>query len=238
MLFLACMALPLHLVFLACSFVTKIGLHWTAPGTLAAFTAFAAWLEAPGRPSRRIWARLGLALAIAISGLVYFFTFAPATLVGMVSNGVQMSGINHGERLRTDEITEVLGYPEVGERVRALAEASPEAFLITTNYTLSSALWFYSGHPFHVIMGSRIGAQYDHWDPFASLLGRDAIYVDTSPIPSREDVWTNLHKAFAEVSLDPPFVSHGHGVEARTYYVARCRRFRDDIFTPLQSIHR
>lgn len=237
-LFIVCMAAPLHLVFLAASLVTKVGLHWTAAGTLAAFSSFGTDVAAQAPRRRQISALVGAALALAVSGLVYIFALAPARLVSAVSEGAQLSGVNHGRPLKTGEITEILGFPEMGEKVRDLAAETPSPFLITTSYALSSTLWFYSGQPFHVIMGTRIGAQYDHWDDFPSLLGRDAIYIDTSPIDSREDVWSNLREAFEEVSLAPAIVAHGGGIEARTFYVARCRGFRKDVFTPLQSIHR
>ena len=241
LLYVFCMAAPLHVAFLIVSIITKVGLHWTAPGTLASFSAFGAWMSVGGSRLRRAACALGVALAVAVSGLVYFFSLDPSGLVGLVAGGMQISGVNQGRALKTQEITEILGYPQMGDEIRAMAEkARPSGsppFLFTTSYALSSTLWFYSGEPFHVVMGTRMGAQYDHWDDFGALLGRDALYIDTCPIDTREDVWTHLHEAFEGVTLEPPIVTHGRGVEARTFYVARCRRFRYDVFTPMKSIH-
>ena len=88
------------------------------------------------------------------------------------------------------------------------------------------------------VMGTSIGAQYDHWDHFRKMLGRDALYVDTNPIDKRIDVWTNLHEAFDSVVLEKPVVTYGHGVQARTIYLARCYNFHKDIFTALKATNR
>lgn len=241
LLFVFCMAAPLHLAFVAISLVAKVGLHWTAPGTLASFSAFGAWMADGGSRARRTLCGVGVALAVGLSGLVYVFALAPSGLVSLVSGGVQISGVNQGRALKTQELTEILGYPQMGRDIVTMVEGArakgADPFLFTTSYALSSTLWFYSGVPFHTIMGSRMGAQYDRWDDFPSMLGRDAIYIDTCPIDSREDVWERLHAAFDEVTLEAPITTSGRGVESRTFYVARCRRFRRDIFTPLKSIH-
>jgi len=236
----ACLALPIHLFFFACAFVTKAGIHWTAPGTLAAFGAFGWWLAAgPWTLARKSLLAVGLALGLAITGVVYVAALSPATVVGLVRGGVQMAGVNKGRTLTVNELAEIFGYPAGAAHIHAVADdlrargATP--FIFTTNYALSSALAFYSGETVRVVMGTRIGAEFNRWDDYPSLLGSDALYVDTMPVDQREDVWRLLHEAFEKVEPLEPFPTEARGVGSRTFYLVRCTRFRDDVFTPLKT---
>ena len=80
LLYVFCMATPIHAFFLGCSLVTKIGLHWAAPGTLAACMALGMWLDAPSRRASRgiqACAGLGLVLSLLISGTIYLAALSP-----------------------------------------------------------------------------------------------------------------------------------------------------------------
>lgn len=237
--FFFALAIPIHALFFALSFKVKVGIHWTAPGTLAASCILGAWIDGAGK---RMAAAVGVALAVAISGCVYVAAFSPATLLGAVSGGIHLAGINKGQQLSSAEVAEIVGYPEAARHLHAILEEERarggDPFLISTNYTLSSVLAFYSGDDWHVIMGSRIGAEFDRWDDYPSLLGRDAIYVDTSPVPQREDVWQRLGQAFGRLEIDPPFPTRARGVGSRIFYVVRCRRFDHDVFTELKTSQR
>ena len=152
---------------------------------------------------------------------------------------VQVSGVNKGQPVSGDTLAELLASPQAARHVAAVADEmrarGAEPFIFTTNYAFSSVLAFYSGERVHVVMGTRIGAEFDRWDDFPSLLGRDGLYVDTSPIPSREDVSRHLGEAFASTELDPPFTVAVDGVGLGTFYLARCSRFSRDVFTPLKT---
>lgn len=242
LLYVFCMATPIHAFFLACSIVTKIGLHWAAPGTLAACMALGIWLTRPRRweaLATRAVLVTGVALSLLLSGTIYLAALSPASLLSLASGGIHMTGVNKGQPVSGDQLAELLAYPAAARHVSAVADGmraqGSEPFIFTTNYAFSSALGFYSGRPVHVVMGTRIGAEFDRWDDFPSLLGRDGLYVDTSPIPTREDVWQRLREAFASVELDPPCTISVAGVGSCTFYLARCSRFSRDVFTPLKT---
>lgn len=241
-LFLFCMAVPIHAFFLACSLLTKIGLHWAAPGTLAACMALGTWLADRDRLDRRsvrAWTACGVALSVGLSAIIYLAALSPATLMSAVSGGIQLSGVNKGQPLSGTHLAELMGIPEAARHVAQVAtemrSRGGRPFIFTTNYTLSSALEFYSGEPVHVVMGTRIGAEFDRWDDFGSLIGRDGLYVDTSPVPSREDVWSRLQAAFESLSLDAPFITTTPGVGSAPFHLVRCSRFSRDVFTPLKT---
>jgi hypothetical protein len=243
--FLLWMVLPMQGFFLLCSLRTNIGLHWTAPALVAMSVAFGWWVGTPdpSQATRRVWAVVALVMAAGLSSLLFIAALSPATLllgVNAIVSNAHVAGINKGEPLRSSEIAEILGYPPAARHVHDVAvemrAQGSQPFFITTNYALSSALAFYSGElDFHVIMGNRIGAEYDRWDDYPTMLGRDAIYVDTSEIPTRVDVRTVLHQAFDDVQLDPPFRTEAGGVGSRTYYIARCHHFSHDIFTAMKT---
>ena len=237
-----CVALPIHLVFLGLSLLVKIGLHWAAPGTLAACCALGWWVDAFAGRVGRLLAWMGLALAFLISGVVFTAVFSPATIISLVSSGVQMAGVNKNEPLTVNEMAEIFGYPAGGRYVHQTAEQlrakGSDPFIMTTNYALSSALALYSGERLHVIMGTSIGAEYDRWDDFPSMLGRDALYVDTSAPWKREDVWRHLTAAFERLEPLPPHPTEAKGVGSRTFYAVWCRNFRTDVFTPLKASNR
>jgi 4-amino-4-deoxy-L-arabinose transferase-like glycosyltransferase len=237
--FLSFMVWPIHGVFLLAGTRTKLGLHWAAAGTLAALALAGGWIVAGGAARRRL-AVLSLATAVPITLLLYATVLAPATVLGLVSGGLQLRGVNQGKRLEVGQIAEVLAYPALAAELAALPEQPAlrlrKPFFFTTNYTLSSALTFYSNREWHVIMGTSVGAEFVRWDDFAPYVGCDGVFVDMVPLHERMDVWEKLLGCFERVEELPARQLTVRGVGTRTFYPVLARGLRQDALTSPQHV--
>jgi undecaprenyl-diphosphatase len=188
MLLLVCASVPVFLFFQVWSFVTKVQANWAAHAYVTAAVAVAGWVQArtgagsPG-PARRRLRRLLLA-GILLPALVVPLGFYPDAL-GWV--GVRPPAFLDlvSKRLR--------GWPELGRIVGEAAAAAPRPpFLASDRYQIASQLAFYvPGQPrvYNANFGRRMN-QYDLWDGWEALLGRDGLVVmygtPEAPAPLRE----------------------------------------------------
>jgi 4-amino-4-deoxy-L-arabinose transferase-like glycosyltransferase len=194
LLLLACLSVPVFLFFQVWSFVTKVQANWAAHAYFTAAVAAAGWRESwvDWGEHRRGTRRLnGLVLAsILLPALVLPVGFFP-DLLGIFGARVPAAVDLVSKRLR--------GWPELGEAVaEVMRSAPPSPFLVSDRYQIASELAFYvPGHPrvWNANFGRRMN-QYDLWDDWDALLGRDGLFVTYG----NGDPPAETRTAFQEVS--------------------------------------
>jgi len=224
------MALPILLFFLMTSFVTRVGLHWALPGYLSILTAVPVWVDENQKAGRRWLGSLyRLSIATSLAATLFFLSILvwPGLFVPWVSSlGIHHREINQGKALNSQSLTEIFGYPQLGERVSQdlgqLGGQLVDPFVFTDSYSLSSVISFYAWIDAKTLLFTSTGGDYDRWNRFENYRGRDALYVDTAPIGSRPDINQVLHQAFSRVvPLDSLTVQHG-SINSGTFYFAHC----------------
>jgi hypothetical protein len=120
---------------------------------------------------------------------------------------------------RTDFATDLVGWPEVGARLRAERDALPapeRAFVFSHRLQLSAPAAFYGGDALGVTrLGGRRDA-YDDWTDRAALRGRDAVFFcDDFHYMRPEEPFRRCDDA-GELRI----IRHGRHV--RTFFFWRC----------------
>jgi 4-amino-4-deoxy-L-arabinose transferase-like glycosyltransferase len=154
-----CAAVILAL-FAGWSLFTYVNPNWFAPGFITLLIpASALVLEQRSRLARVLPAALGALVTLA------FYVQSISLVVPLPP--------------RTDFATDLVGWPEVGERLRAERDALPDparAFVYSHRLQLSALAAFYGGDGLPVMrLGGRRDA-YDDWTDRSALRGRDAVY--------------------------------------------------------------
>lgn len=225
-------SLLIHLVALCMAFIQQPGMHWALPGTLSSFVLIGMAISTSNNRNKLFMP------SIALSSLLSFFCFLillKPSIVGSAinSNYIASNLINKGKQLKSKEIAEFIGYEPLGNKIKEIKQKTDNgnaSMIITTSYTLSSLLAYYSKEPSYVVLGSSVGSEYNRWINFKEYLGTSAIYVDFEPFDSRTDVAPVIRDAYEKVLLLPPITIQKDGIVIRTYYAAYCYNLKKDLF--------
>ena len=119
-----------------------------------------------------------------------------------------------------DPAGRLYGWKELGKEVsRTLATLPPGSFVAANEYGLTAQLAFYvDGHPeVYEIPVQRRYSQYDFWNNFNAVKGKDAVFVKSGPIDSGIEV------LFDRVELSSHLViKTKHGDIRQEFYLYRC----------------
>ena len=230
------MALPIILFFFAASFFIHVGLHWALPGYLALFAVLPEWAYSarlkifPVRKwmiSGKSFLVFSLACSFCFSSFLFSILFWPKTLIPWISSlNLRYRDVNHGQPIKTQSLSEVLGYRKLGRAVlHDYGEIckTRKCFVFTDSYSLSSIISFYSNLPAKTILFTSMGGEYSQWDHWKDGVGDNALYVDTQPIGTRLDIDSILQKAFKKINPLPSLSVKEKGFDAKTFYFARCQ---------------
>ncbi len=206
----------------------RIGVHWAAPAWLTALALLAvvvtlqvAFMQR--RASRAAW-RWSWRFSHAALALTYLYVLLPMPLGKLELFAGQPRKI----------LSELRGWPELGAAVAAArtdlaASAPPGAappIVLSDQYGMCAAVAFYtpSRPPVHLwsVMRNH-GRNYQYWDDWAALRGRDAVFTKKRPL---EDWERNLlAMRFASVGPVETVAVTLDGAPVREFYLVRCRQY-------------
>lgn len=213
-LFLFCFSAPVLAFFFAWSVQGKVQANWAAHGYYTAALAAALWV-------RERWRRPAIRRLAAAGALLAGLTI----VVGLFPDALAWAGVRVPPRL--DPISRrVEGWDEAGERIgqiyAELARRGP-TFLASDRYQIASELAFYvPGHPRTYVfnLGRRMN-QYDLWNGWGALRGRDALVVTYG----QDGVPAPLWPAFREIQDLGTLTVRRHGVPVQTFTLFHGRGF-------------
>jgi len=204
------LTIPILGGFLAKAIFGKVQPNWPMVGWLAGLPCLGQFIvrdwHVLNRAQRRImW--IGLVIPVTATMLIH----APMVLLRIP----WPEGLNPLNRL--------IGWRELGGKVSGQAcGMDGPYFILSDHYMVASELAFYmDGRPYVycVNLGRRMN-QYDIWQDLDNLVGRDAIYVSSRPMPEA------LMGAFEHVVGDRIAIHDALGRHIKTFYIYKCQGFK------------
>ena len=202
---LAAFALPILVMMLAVSFLSRAHANWAAPTYVSATVLVVAWAL------RRGWRRIVIvSVALHLAAAVLLFTGREAA----AAVGLQVPA-------EYDPFRRLRGWRELGREVGAALAAHPGLTLFADDRELLAALIYYiRPHPFDAAKWQLAGHARDQWDLTDSLprhRGGNFLLV------SEHELVDEMRPSFAEIEpLRPIVIPLGPGGErAYTLYIAR-----------------
>lgn len=225
----------IHLAAIFTGFTQRPGLHWAFPGTLSIFILLGIWVSSANKINK--FYTFSIIVSILMTMSCYLLFFKPALLLsGIDTKKISSDTINKGKNLDSKELAEFIGYEELGQHIKVLKQQTANgknSIIITTSYTLSSLLAYYSKEPAFVVFGSVVGSEYSRWINFKEHPGSNAIFVDFEPLDSRPEIAKGLKEAYESVQPLPPININKDGIGVRTYYAAYCRNLQKELPTQI-----
>lgn len=224
-------ALPL-LYFLATGLRRTVGPHWPAPGWVPALILAACYMVEPGSSRRkRRWSVIVMALCVGGTIALYPLAHIPARWVHAVSWRYAGSP----DRISTEKLNERYGWEDLGQRVGGILREMREqdgrdVFVFSGQYGLSAAISFYSPEPLYVHLWAprRVhGENYRFWDDFASLKGRNGLYVSKDEARAA-GMGPELRRYFTRVDRVERIGIMQDGSEVRAFFAIRCYGFNGE----------
>lgn len=164
-------------------------------------------------PVKRFFILLSLAITIALGLFIATIAHYPAILDKL---GINISPDK-------DPAGRLYGWQELGNEVSAVLSSMPQgSFVAARDYGISSELAFYvKGRPeVYEIPAQRRYSQYDFWNDFDAVKGKDAIFVDGGPLS--EEAKT----LFDRVELASRFPIMSKNAIRWEFYIYRCYGYK------------
>lgn len=165
----------------------------------------------------------GLILSAAISAVILY------PLPAIKATGYNLKPAD-------DRTNEVHGWDTLGKEISGIISQQPEGtFIFGLNHQTPAILRFYiKNHPRVYCLPYKLRKtnQYDIWDNWDTLKGKDGLFVIFEPMA--EDVKISLGRAFESVKLykSIPIYREGYGaVPIRTVNLYLCGKFKGKEFT-------
>jgi 4-amino-4-deoxy-L-arabinose transferase-like glycosyltransferase len=177
-LFLFCISAPVILFIALLSLGGRTEPNWPVSGYITGSIAAVDILYEKykkGNHLLRLLINAGLGLTILVCALASVFAYYPSVMHAM---GIYIPP-------QRDPTNRLYGWKELGENVSdELKDMPADSFVATGEYGLNAELAFYvKGHPqVYEIPVSRRFSQYDFWNNFRAVKGKDAVYVGYGPI--------------------------------------------------------
>ncbi|MDQ7822627.1 MAG: glycosyltransferase family 39 protein [Candidatus Eremiobacteraeota bacterium] len=236
-LFCASFSLPIFLFFFSVSMFEHVEMYWPIAGALTATISAALLVEeiftrqAPGvmKYVGKGFIMLMCAVLLALTGLLYFCALSPKSLMALCA---KTSPVGEAQD-RGNGLIEMYAYEDLAGHLRELQKArgGPEkVFIMTDNYSLSSALTYYMGDYVHIYSPWNLqGREYQKWENYRGLEGMDAIYVDRFPTYERENMVELFSQNFESVTSSEALEMKKHGKTVKIFYLTFCRSFKGTI---------
>jgi 4-amino-4-deoxy-L-arabinose transferase-like glycosyltransferase len=226
--FLACIGLPVLLLFCLMSLKAKVQANWPACAWVTMTILWAGWLTTwAGRACRSAQGALGLAGFAGATGLLLTaLAFSPSLRARI------------GLHLAADKDTTntAYGWRQLAGRVQELrrdAGRTGPVFLAGNGYQYCALLAFYlPDHPetFDLFLHDRLDMYAAHVGRLKAHLGEDAIFVDDATAND-----SDLRAIFERVDWEPPLPlwrRPEYAEPIRVIHIARCHRYR--LYTGLK----
>jgi hypothetical protein len=234
-LFLGLSSLVPFLYFLYVGLKREVGIHWPAAGWTGAVVFMAGYLAAERPANKRVTVRVFFGtVAIAVCVL---FTLALNVAACMKPSTIALRWSYWGdpERINTDKLNEIYGWPELGrwvhkvqeEMVSKEGETTEDVFVFTGQYGLSAAISFYTPDQIrtHLWSPKRVhGENYRFWDNYALFKGKNGIFV-TKDADQATAALPGLRGHFTVVGEPERLPVYADGKEVRSFYLVRCYVF-------------
>lgn len=221
-LFVFYLSFPTLLLFFLLSLHSKVQANWAAAGYPLAIVAWAGLLNRSeyARPFFRWSAGLTLALALAMS------------VVGHKTDIVYQLYPNLNPA--HDPTNRLRGWRELGQEVGRIVAEGNNLFIFSDRYQLASELAFYTpGNPrtYNINVGRRLN-QYDMWNGWSELKGRDGLYVKSG----LTEIEPEAAQAFNECKGLPPLTVMRKGQAIKSFSFFLCQGFQGVL--PERSRHK
>ncbi|MGC8580371.1 MAG: ArnT family glycosyltransferase [bacterium] len=217
-LFLFCLSAPVILFIALLSIGGRTEPNWPVSGYITGSIAgvYVVYEQyKKGRHWFRVLVNAGLGLTVFLGVLVSAFAYYPSLMHDV---GIYIPP-------HRDPTNRLYGWDELGKKVtEVLAQLPAGSFVATHEYGLNAELAFYvKGHPeVYEIPVLRRFSQYDFWNNFRAVKGKDAVYVGYAPMEEQ------VRRLFRKV--DPPeelTIKTMHTHEDRfTFYIYKCYGYK------------
>ena len=208
---------PVFAFFLLKSIQAKVQANWATPAYFTAFIAASGIYERLFFQQKKIWLKLFIVMAI-ITGVI----------TTIIAHDTRL--LNIGEidlEARHDPTNRLMGWEVLGAKVGVIFDdmlKKGDAFIFSDSYQVASELAFYvPGNPvtYNANLGRRMN-QYDMWQGFNSLIGKNAVYIQDSNITLPHKVGN----AFSKCEKEPLLNIYRNGFVARKFSIFRCYDFK------------
>jgi hypothetical protein len=220
--FLLCFILPLFLVILAVSLISRAHANWAAPVYIPAVIIVTAALIQTNRKYL-----VNISIALHVVAAVMLTNFYMLKYIPFIELNGSKTVLSEGKI--KDPFKRVHGWKELGSAVQILLEAYPEGVLLTESRKIHSELLYYvKPHPFNAVKWNPLGRSGDHYElttdindlkdkDFIFVTQRDSISDVEAFFVSSERIGNIQIKPYEDYSLD--------------YYIYRLTGFRGYYFS-------
>jgi undecaprenyl-diphosphatase len=213
-LFLIIFSLPVFLFFLLYSFYSKVQANWAIPAYFTGLILTAAVFDELYKRSRT---KLLKAFIISSIGIA-----VAATAILHNTDMLKLFAIT----IKHDPTAKLRGWRELGNEISRLKkEMKKDSFIFSDKYQIASELAFYvNGQPtVYCANLSRRLNQYDFWDGFEKLIGRDALYIKGYGDVENDK---EIDNAFSSCKKLKAFVAYDNGYKRKDFSIFKCSGFK------------
>ncbi|MGV8123346.1 MAG: glycosyltransferase family 39 protein [Candidatus Xenobiia bacterium LiM19] len=236
LLYCSCTSMPIFLFFVAVSLFERVEVYWPIAGYITGGICVAIFLgECADSAKRhlRIFSKLSLSFTFLIlflcTGALYFFALHPQNLIEASAKTCPRGE----ESFRGNSLIEMYAYEDLATELNSLQSdlgGKEKIFILTDNYSLSSALSYYSRQYIHIYSPFNLqGREYQKWEDYPSLKGMSALYVDRFPVEQRENMLRLFSQNFESINFLKPLVMKKNGRIIQTFYPVYLTGFKGSI---------
>ncbi|MGD9212317.1 MAG: glycosyltransferase family 39 protein [Desulfobacteraceae bacterium] len=214
-LFLFCLSAPTILFIALLCMGGRTEANWPISGYITGgIAAVAVWSEKYAKGSEKLQMLVSASVvATLILGLVVLILISYPQVVYQVTGFRLPPDMDPANRLYGAKI---LGQ----EASKVLATMPKGSFVTTRDYGLNALLAFYmKGNPqVYQLPDGRRMSQYDFWNPYIKTIGRQALFVNTSPMAEHSK------RLFDKVQLvkEVPIYVRGTNIQRKKFYLYKC----------------
>jgi len=231
-----CTSLPIFLFFVAVSLFERVEVYWPIAGYISGSICVAIFLDECARSGKRLlrlFSRLSLSFTFLVlffcTGALYFFALHPQNLIEASAKTCP-----RGEgSFRGNSLIEMYAYEDLAAELNSLQSemgGKEKIFILTDNYSLSSALSYYSRQYIHIYSPFNLqGREYQKWEDYPSLKGMNALYVDRFPVEQRENMLKLFSQNFVSIHFLKPLVMKKKDRVIQTFYPVFLKGFKGSI---------
>jgi len=236
LLYCACTSMPIFLFFVAVSLFERVEVYWPIAGYITGSICVAIFLSECADSAKRylrIFSGLSLSFTFLVlffcTGALYFFALHPQSLVEVSAKTCPQGE----ESFRGNSLIEMYAYEDLATELNSLQSdlgGKEKTFILTDNYSLSSALSYYSRQYIHIYSPFNLqGREYQKWEDYPSLKGMNALYVDRFPVEQRENMLRLFYQNFESIHFLKPLVMKKNGRIIQTFYPVYLTGFKGSI---------
>lgn|GEM_PF-1135036 len=236
LLFCFCTSLPIILFFTFVSMFERVEMYWPIAGYISGSICVAVFLdECASSASRliRIFSKVSLTATFLVlllcAGALYFFALNPKNLIEASARTCPRGE----ESFRGNSLVEMYAYEDLATELNSLQSemgGKEKIFIMTDNYSLSSALSYYSRQYIHIYSPFNLqGKEYQKWEDYQSLKGMSALYVDRFPLEERDNMLRLFSQNFESIQVLKPLVMKKNGRIIQTFYPVLLNGFKGSI---------